>query len=51
MTVATNNIVLCSEISGSHVSDYVLLLATPCSLNMFTDFLVDHTVFFLMVEA
>jgi len=51
MTVAKNNIVLCSEISVSHLSDYVLLLVAPCSLKMCTEFLADHTVFVLMVEA
>lgn len=50
MTVATNNIVLCSEILVFHVRDYVLLLVTPGTLKMCTDFLVDHTVFLLMVE-
>ena len=51
MNVAKSNILLCSEISGSHVSDYALLFVTPCSLKMCTDFLVGHTVFALMVEA
>jgi len=49
MFVTTNNIVLWIEISGPHVP--VLLHVTPCSLNICTDFLVDHTVFFLMVEV
>lgn len=51
MIVAKSNVVHCSEVSGSHVSDYALLFVTPCSLKMCTEFLVDHTVFALMVEA